>query len=60
LIPVIISSVLAIELYLKSPNAYSVIRNLEDYGGRLMTIPKLEAENKGRYLHLGFESNLEK
>lgn len=32
LIPAIINSVLAIELYLKSHNAYSVIETLEDYG----------------------------
>jgi hypothetical protein len=42
LIPAIINSVLAIELYLKSLNAYSVIKNLEDYGdgvrGGLVTV----------------------
>jgi hypothetical protein len=32
LIPAIINSVLSIELYLKSLNAYSVIKTLEDYG----------------------------
>lgn len=32
LIPAIINSVLAIELYLKSLNAYSVIKNPQDYG----------------------------
>jgi hypothetical protein len=33
LIPAIVNSVLAIELYLKSLTAYSVIKNLDDYGG---------------------------
>jgi hypothetical protein len=42
LIPAIINSVLAIELYLKALNAYSVIKNLRDYGsgirGGLVTV----------------------
>ena len=42
LIPAIVNSVLAIELYLKSLNAYSVIKNLEYYGdgisGGLVTV----------------------
>lgn len=42
LIPAIINSVLAIELYLKSLNAYSVIKSLEEYGngvrGGLVTV----------------------
>jgi hypothetical protein len=51
LIPAIINSVLAIELYLKSLAAYSVIRNLEQYGngvsGGIVTV---EPERSGHKL----------
>jgi hypothetical protein len=57
LIPAIINSVLAIELYLKSLNAYSVIKNLQDYGdgvrGGLVTV---EPETSRHELTRIFES----
>ena len=51
-VPAIINSVLAIELYFKSLTAYSVIKNIEDYGngvsGGIVTV---EREKSGKTGH---------
>jgi hypothetical protein len=53
-VPAIINSVLAIELYLKSFTAYSVIKNLKDYGdgvsGGIVTVERQKSGKTGHEL----------